>query len=83
MFNSVGKCYSIAIKSPICNAAPLCLMRNIWKERKNHTFNGVEKSSIEIKYVFLRSLQRMDKWTTFFFVGGGGGRGVGGNLVIL
>jgi hypothetical protein len=44
----------------------------IWKERKNHTYDGVGKSSVEIKYVFLCSLHER---TSFFWGGGGGGGG--------
>jgi hypothetical protein len=38
------------------NAVPLCVMWIIWQERNACTFEGIERSVVELKLFFLRTL---------------------------
>ena len=43
-------------KGVIWNAVPLCLMLLIWRERNRRAFEGLERSSTELKMFLLRTM---------------------------
>ncbi len=46
----------VGITPQISGAIPLCLMWTIRRERNQWTFEGVERSNVELKRIFLLSL---------------------------
>ncbi len=40
----------------IWDAVPLCLMWLLWRERNRRPFEDSERSSVELKFIFLRAL---------------------------
>jgi hypothetical protein len=49
-------CFARRGKGVIWNAVPLCLMWLIWKERNQRAFEGLERSSTELKMFLLRAM---------------------------
>ena len=51
-----GEVLSVAVGVGVWGAAPACLMWCIWRERNHCTFEGMELSMLNLKFLFLKSL---------------------------